>query len=226
MRTHRDHPAVALTAYLRNCLKITLQMTFRFPFVLILLFSFLFVGCDGDADDTPVVTLETISNFTGVPAYNLLQDFEFNFVTGTDPTDLLVGGYLIDDMELLATTVVGDEPVGTEFLETRINFSNPNPANRTLTVSVEDTELGGATTDAYYTVSGDQFNVFAKVASIPGGIPVQTLYSFSGELRAEGIQDIRFSLIVLDDGGNPNNNNIAQGEGRLFIDVDGLAERQ
>ena len=197
----------------------------NFRFLPLLLLGLLAFRCDNDNDDTPAFSQADVINFTTPRAHTALTNLGFNFVVGTDELDI-AGTYTVDTMLLAATTVVGDEPIGTTFLSPDLSFANLRPTDRTLDFRLRDLFFDNSSTEAIYTTLGERFNVFAKVTESSEGIPVTTLHAASGTITTAGIADVQYGFIILDDGGNPNNNIIAAGTGRVFIDSDGLAERQ
>lgn len=52
------------------------------------------------------------------------------------------------------------------------------------------------------------------------------LYAISGTIAEGGITNAQYSLLMLDDDGDPDDILIENSEGRLFVDKDGTAARQ
>ena len=53
----------------------------------------------------------------------------------------------------------------------------------------------------------------------------KTAYIHSGTMTDKGIKDLHRVIIMLDDGGDPLNDLMENGKGRLIRDSDGLSER-
>ena len=190
---------------------------------LFLLLALLATACGNDDDDLMDPTpRETIENFVGDTLLMTLEEFNFRFVEGTANLDF-AGTYTIDTMELAATNIAGDR-IGNNFLPTTLTMDQLMRDMQTL--NLESEAFPGEPEATYFTSMGDRFNAFARIAARLEGADIILLVAISAAVMPDGLEDLQYAIIMLDDGGDPNNALIEVGQGRMFIDRDGLAVRE
>jgi len=115
---------------------------------------------------------------------------------------------------------VPSDVTGTPYPEFRIRFYDQNNQNLTIKVDYEVGEETGTGIGAFVVGSGCNFSVFTQTLSTLGGVTVNGIYVFSGTMKKRGIVDGHISNFMVDDKGDPNNDLIANGQGRVFKDQD------
>lgn len=122
-----------------------------------------------------------------------------------------------------------DDPYlpGHAFLDATIGFSQYNPGNLTLKVTVsEGSASSGEGSGSFVSGSGNNFTVYVKVESTDAeGNTVIHADVYSGTLEAGGIRNLQRSYFMIDDNGDPNDRYIEVGNGRLAEDQDGFSEK-
>ncbi|OAV42571.1 hypothetical protein [Lewinella sp. 4G2] len=198
--------------------------------LLFLLLPFLAIACADDDDDaTPggknllPGSTEAVCAFVGETSFATLESFGFDFNEGTDPLDF-TGTFLMDLLVQETSNIPGDTRDGDGFNTALFTFSDLEPASRSL--RFRSTNEDAETTDTYYTTSGDDFTVVARLTYTLGSANPTQLYAISGTLTPDGLQNPQYAIIILDDDGDPGNVLLDVGLGRLLIDEDGLAVRR
>jgi len=139
----------------------------------------------------------------------------------------LQGKYLMSPVVLVNSNF--DDPFlpGHRFVDAIIEFSEYNPNKLTLKVAVE--EIGVSKGDGYGSfISGydNYFTVYVKVNNKDTkGHEVLTANVYSGTIEADGIYHLQLSIFVIDNNGDPNNEYVENGQGRLIIDQDSISEK-
>ncbi|MFC7356267.1 hypothetical protein ACFQO1_01095 [Jejudonia soesokkakensis] len=201
----------------------------RFKFSILLLALTVLISCSkddnsDDMDDEDIQQL--VENFVTPDLLQSLRDLGFNFNDGQDSPDIS-GAFLFSNTILGASNIQGDAAVGTQFNDATFMFSNLNPEQRTFTFSViENGTTQGQTQATFYSGVGNRFTAYVRTSVAVAGAEPILLYAITGTISEEGITSAQFALLMLDDKGDPNGTLIANGEGRLFNDQDGTANRQ
>ena len=144
--------------------------------------------------------------------------------TGGSPPNLQ-GAYFLSPFILDSTNIPNDYPIGKQFADYYLNFTNQN--FRDLTVNI-DYRNGGETGNgigSYIVGKGSNFSVFSRITSHN---PAQTdsayiLFLFSGSKSNDGLHNMYVALFMLDDLGDPSGYFIENGHGRVFYDSDELS---
>jgi hypothetical protein len=76
---------------------------------------------------------------------------------------------------------------------------------------------------AFISGSGNNFSVFMQVTYTASGQSADMVEIFSGTMTSTGIKDLYDGLFMVDDHGDPGNLWIANGQGRIFYDSDGMS---
>ena len=142
---------------------------------------------------------------------------------GVHPPDL-EGSYFVSPFILLASNRPGDV-IGS--LRNDMTFTLYSQDNQGLTINL-DYELGpekGTGLGSFIVGEGNRFSVFAEVIAESEGETAKGVNVLSGEITANGIKDLYYGFFMIDNGGNPKNIWIENGEGRVNYDSDGVSER-
>jgi len=114
----------------------------------------------------------------------------------------------------------------SNFADIYMTFSEQNNTN--LTVKVDYTQIGNQATGlgAFIRGEGNKFTVYVPVLwTSTSGYTCDLLEVYSGEIEEGGIRNWQQVLIMKDDHGDPANEWIENGQGRLFKDGNGFSER-
>ncbi len=164
-----------------------------------------------------------------VPEYILdgIEDLGQPVHRGDNPPDI-AGVFLVHPQMLVGTTVSNDTlPIGYRRVDATLTISNQTEDQR---IDVLTNHANGTyTNNTGSLISGDgcSFTVFyGYVSTDTRGHQWTVLSVISGCVSEEGLEDYSVAYVMLDDGGDPYDFLFDIGEGRRFIDDDGLAERQ
>jgi len=195
-------------------------------FLLVPLFVFLIFSCSSDDDSSEKDDIQQlVENFVTPDLISTLEELGFTFRDGVENPNIS-GTFLYSTHVLESTTLGNDAMPGTQFADNIFTFSNLNPEARTFTFLATD-GVGssfGNVTDTFYSGVGNNFSAYAKLSITSGEATAIFLYAISGTITDEGITNAEDAVVMLDNMGNDVF--IANSEGRLLIDQDGLAARQ
>lgn len=195
-----------------------------FTFI-IAVFTFLFVGCSKDDDGDQVNfdgSTNAIVEFVGSDIYDELINLGMEIHSGDNPPNI-EGKYLMAPT-ILENSNVPTDIIGLQFNDLLLEFSNQKGLEITFTgVEAKANSVGKG---SFISGSGDHFSVFLDIINKRDMDPkeMEEIYVFSGRIAPEGIYDLQLSLFMVENNGNANT--IENGQGRLFIDEDGLSERR
>lgn len=115
---------------------------------------------------------------------------------------------------------------GHLFVDSEVEFSDFNPNDLTIKVTITEGFLTGEGYGSFISGSGNNFTVYVKVDAVDGsGHRLLQTEVYSGTLEPNGIRNLQRSLFMVDDHGDPNDEYIANGQGRLAEDQDGFSEK-
>lgn len=124
---------------------------------------------------------------------------------------------------LKATNVPNDWNLGTAFADYKFKLYDQD--NDKLSIKLD--YIGGPETGTgiggFISGDGDNFSVFVKVHAVNSGSPCEMLHIISGTITAEGIKDFYFANFMIEDYGDPKNVWMAEENGRVFYDSDGVS---
>ena len=145
--------------------------------------------------------------------------------TGKTPPNL-VNFYKLSPRTLKNSNVPNDYSAGTVFYDMNIHFYNQD--NTALSLKMDFAEMGsgggtGSGKGAFISGSGNNFSVFMQVTYTASGQTADMVEIFSGTMTSTGIKDLYDGLFMVDDHGDPGNLWIANGQGRIFYDSDGMS---
>ena len=145
-------------------------------------------------------------------------------INGGNKPPNIEGTYLVSPYRTIKSTLPGDSWLNLVMVDATLIFSEQNTSK--LTVSTYFEQLSGVEegkgTGSFITGSGNKFTVFVKMAKTLNGIPYEAIYVFSGEISSSGINNYQNVYIVTKEN---QYTTLPEGEARLNIDDDGLAER-
>lgn len=116
---------------------------------------------------------------------------------------------------------------GHQFVDNTIEFSDFDAKTLTLKVKInEGNILVGEGYGSFISGQDNHFTVYVKVeAKDNKGHELLETEVYSGTLEPNGIRNLQRSLFMIDDKGDPNNDYIENGQGRLIVDKDGFSEK-
>jgi len=130
--------------------------------------------------------------------------------------------YLASPFELVASNRAGDV-VGKLFSDLKIEFTNQDNDQLTLTVNYVNGPEKGEGLGSFMSGSGNNFSVFVEQVSYISGYRADLVQIISGTKTSSGIKDLYYSLFMINNYDNPGEVWIANGEGRIVYDSDGLS---
>ncbi|MDR1153952.1 MAG: DUF5018 domain-containing protein [Bacteroidales bacterium] len=145
-------------------------------------------------------------------------------VYGGNTPPLIEGTYKLQPVVLIGTNIAYDV-IGKEYAPAYLTFSEQNNGN--LTLKADQTQGGSVATGtgAFIVGEGNRFSVFIYFINTSAGITFKSVEVCSGTVSPAGIIDCKLATFMVDDGGDPENDLIENGDGRVFWDSDGLSER-
>lgn len=186
------------------------------------------LSCSSDDDNPQTEDIQQlVENFVTPELIQSLTDLGFTFRDGLEHPDIS-GDFLYTPVEMVSTNIVGDEDlVGQIFNDISFDISNLNPQARTFNVVVtEGFNTTAAPLNTFYSGEGNAFSAYIKIPLMADeDTTLIVLYAISGIITDEGVSNAELAIIMLDDNGDPTDSFIENGEGRRFIDGDGLAEK-
>jgi hypothetical protein len=143
---------------------------------------------------------------------------------GLNPPEV-VGTFRASPLTLVASNFDDADRPGKVFGALTIDFFDYDPDELTLKVNIEQGGSGGDGLGSFISGQGNDFTIYVRLEREVGGTKTLQTRVYSGTLVNGGISNLFESLFMIDDGGDPNNNLIDVGHGRLFEDGDGFSEK-
>ena len=171
-------------------------------------------GLTGDINDVlPSAILDSIIA-RGMPIYG-----------GNTPPDLQ-GSYLASRLILESSNRENDE-IGKQYLDLELTIEEQNDDDLSATIRTTQSNAEGEGLAAFIVGTGNNFTLVAEIETVneEDGAKSTTVEVYSGRISEAGIVDFSIALFLTDDFGDPSNTLIEIGDGRIFIDEDGLAQR-
>ena len=138
----------------------------------------------------------------------------------------LEGKFRMSPSVLVSSNLNDPDFPGHLFVDTEIEFSDFNPSDLTIKVTVKEGPLLGKGFGSFISGEGNNFTVYVKVENVDAsGHQLLQTEVYSGTLEPGGIRNLQRSLFMVDDHGDPNNEYIENGHGRLAEDQDGFSEK-
>jgi hypothetical protein len=160
---------------------------------------------------------------------NSLNELGFTINEGASPPDLQ-GTYFVSEFILTDSNILEDE-IGSRFADQKYTFFNQNNNNNTIDFQGIETfaneilsTLDG--TGSFISGEDNRFSIFLIVENerTENGAKAFSALAISGLLTENGIINFEQAVVMLDDFGDPFNVYIENGEGRRFVDQDGISE--
>ena len=198
-------------------------------FVIVMALSFIVVGCKKDEKKEEESKVE--ANGLTAEINQLIPDSIITIMVnlgmpvhrgGTPPT--ITGTFKAKPFILKASNVPNDR-IGSEFYEYRVTFRSQDNEKLTMKLDYVNGSETASGISSYIVGSGNSFSVFSEVNSVYLGDSSTLVIVISGELKEDGIHDLYFSNFMVDNNGNPNGRLLANGQGRVIYDSDGLSEK-
>ena len=186
--------------------------------------------CDCEKDDDKVEVDErglTRDIRTLIPEdiLNEVEDMGMPIYGGNTPPDI-TGTFFVSPTILLASNFNDNEKPGKQFTDARIVFSEQNNKDLTVKVLQIQSSTEGEGVGGFLVGTGKNFTVFVGLTNVDEhGHRYKSAMLYSGTMSSEGIRNMYLSTVMVNDGGDPYNDLIGNGQGRLFYDSDGLSER-
>jgi len=155
----------------------------------------------------------------------IIEELGLEINGGIDPP-IINGSYLIAPLIRVKSNFPDNM---NNFCDMDLTFYDQKP-KPDLTVKINYEQcIGniGTGLGAFISGEGNKFSVFVPILNTdPHGHITDLIKIFSGELEETGIKNMHFVLIMKDDHGDPYNEFIENGQGRLFKDGDGFSEKK
>lgn len=198
-----------------------------------LLLILLLVACSSNDDSDEIFsgTENDLVEFFSEEVVAALVEFDFTVNEGGNPPDLQ-GTFYASPM-ILTNTNVPTDIIGSQFVDLQFTFFGQDiNAN---SIDFEGETLLGKTIierlsgidSSFISGEGNNFSVFSVITGeiINTGAIADVAYAISGTIAENGILDFEIAILILDDRGDPTNSIFLEnGQGRKFVDQDGLSE--
>ena len=150
-----------------------------------------------------------------------LKDLGIEINGGNNPSNI-EGSYLVSPDVLVKSNFDYQIKPGDIVADREFTFYEQNNTN--LTIMVDATDIGSYETGlgSFIVGSGNKFTIFYKSEGTFNGLPFSSINVISGEITTSGIKNWHNALISTTSG-NPYS--LQYGQGCLYKDGDGLAER-
>lgn len=145
---------------------------------------------------------------------------------GTNPPNI-DGKYFITPPLLVSSNFDDNISPGYEFIDIIVTFSDWEKGSSDITIQIEEVGKSlGTAMGSYISGVGNDFTVYVLIdVTDEKDHTYTTTQVFSGTWTEDGIKDLQLSIFMVDDKGDPNDEYIENGEGRLIEDGDGFSEK-
>jgi hypothetical protein len=138
----------------------------------------------------------------------------------------LSGRFLMSPVILVSSNFDDFAQPGYQFNDAIIEFSDFDPNTLTLKVSFTESSTSGEGKGSFISGQGNNFTVYVRIDTKDSqGHEFLQTDVYSGTLEPGGIRNLQRSVFMVDDKGDPNDDYIENGQGRLVRDGDGFSER-
>ena len=226
----------ALLALYNNAIVLNKSLILRKNFFLksvflLLLSCFIFNGCDIiveiDDDNRDGLT-QDIREFMPNDILQKIEDLGMPIYDGIAPPNI-TGTFFMSPCILKASNFDEFDAIGYLFDDATIIYSNQDNKNHTIRVfqnNLRDNSVGGNGTGGFIVGKDKNFTVFVKIVDVDThGHKAIGAMLYSGTMSDLGIRNLHCTTVMIDNGGNPDDNLIENGQSRLLYDSDGLSER-
>lgn len=171
-------------------------------------------------------TIQDVENLYSKETVNAIKDLGLVIHEGSSPPNI-EGIWFASESSLVASNRAGD--FEQSFIFADLHFSISNQDNDALELDFAAVELNGGFTsqESFISGTGNNFTVYLKLVVQDADSSVRPIfaYTFSGTLQGNTIVGLSWTLLMLDDGGDPEGVFIENNEGRRFVDSDGVSKR-
>lgn len=185
------------------------------------LLPLLFVACS-ISQEPPVVALSPeVRQLVPDPILKTIEVLGVPVNTGEDPP-YLEGTYLVTPFSLFSSSIRGECP-GQIYSTYVVTFYEVSDDLQKFRINYSNGPESGFGVESAITGSGQDFTVFARIKSQYNGYKADLLHIVSGSVTDDGIRNLCFSSIIINNYGNPGQIWLDNGHGRAFIDSDGFS---
>lgn len=190
-------------------------------------------------------TQEQIEDFFQIDSgtFNELLNLGISINEGSTPP-IIEGTFEVSPNELGSSNItsdIEDTPeginIGDIFLDNVVTFSNQNEETRSISYSAQQLDGSGNPVNSSFGLeslisgNGDRFTVVIRISGSSTGsednpVTFITGVAISGSISSEGILSYQEAFVLTEKEGDTFDDFIDVGEGRRFIDSDGVADRQ
>ena len=188
--------------------------------------AFVLTGCYKEEDSRGLT--RDIREFMPENILKTVEDLGMPIYGGNTPPDI-TGTFFMSPSILKASNFDRPTDIGSRFTDATIIYSDQD--NKDLTVKVFQDNLrdgsdGGNGTGGFIVGKDKNFTVFVKLVDVDKhGHKATAAMLYSGTMSDSGIKDFHISVVMVDNGGNPDGDLIDNGHCRLIYDSDGFSEK-
>lgn len=183
-------------------------------------------SCSSDSDsivDANGLTKD-IKNLVPDSIMAKMKEIGMPIYTGDNPPDIQFS-FLMSPLTLKGTNIVYDS-IGKVYANEYIKFYNQDTKKLTIQCYYKQSTSVASGIGGFIVGNDNKFTVFldCKSTDEDGHVNITTEV-YSGEITDTGIKNMYLAFFMVDDHGDPNNEYIEIGQGRLFYDSDGFSEK-
>jgi len=155
-----------------------------------------------------------------------LKDLGIEINGGDNPPNV-EGTYMLSPLILVKSNFDDDRSPGYKVADLELTFSKQNNSKLTIVTDYVQRQPNGQIVEdgiglgSFITGDGNKFSVFIEMRGTYNGEAWKSVQIYSGEITSSGIKNCHWAVMATV--ANPYTMN--RGEGRLYEDSDGLAER-
>ncbi|MCU0445534.1 MAG: hypothetical protein MUE85_11515 [Microscillaceae bacterium] len=185
--------------------------------------AFQFQSCKKDDEEVdPDGLIQAINDIVPDTTLNQMIALGMPINRGTTPPSL-DKIYKASPFVLVKSNIPNDRPVGSLFADYKFKFYDYDASKFSVKIDAREGNISTSTgIGSFVSGEGNKFTIFAKIfSSSTNGNKSDLLVVMSGEKTTTGIKDFYYSLYMLNDYGDPNNDLIEKGQMRVIKDSDG-----
>ena len=166
---------------------------------------------------------QDIKNIVSDEILTIIRNLGMPMFTGKNPPNL-TNFYKISPLTMKATSISNDYPVGYVFSDYTFHLYEQNNTNLSIKLDYLSGGSTGTGSGGFISGNGYDFSVFFKTTNTyTNGTKSDRVEIISGTMTSTGIKDLYYALFMVNDYGDPNNELIGNGQGRVFYDSDGMS---
>lgn len=164
-----------------------------------------------------------INNLVPEEILEKMKSLGLPIYTGDNPPNIEYSFYC--DPLILTNSNLEDDEIGQEFAPLSIKFYDQDDKNLTLKCYYEQAGSIAEGFGGFIVGDGDKFSIFLDLKSKDqNDVTISVVEVISGQITDSGIKDFYLSIFMIDDSGDPYDNLIPIGGGRVIYDSDGFSE--